>query len=201
MAPLSYTYPLHILFTIGLVLLVPLATTTLMNPLLEPALSCFSEIFTDKPTAYSCGFAIAALPRSNDPIDYHRDPATGHVIYNTALTSIGDPSSTLHLPQSSWAGNCRIDVRMSPPAPVAQLLWEDVRQAARALVERCVGDTLTVSSPPGPGGGGTAQYGSVLIVITYTPYTTRPGVARSGPGSNASGNFRIGAYYPPGAEA
>lgn len=208
MAPMSDTYPLHILFTIGLILLVPLATTTLMNPLLEPEISCFPpDIVTIKPTAYSCGSAIAGLPQSNEPIDYHRDPATGHVTYNTALTSIGDPSSPLHLPQSSWSGNCRIDVRMSPPAPVAQLLWDDVRQAARALVERCVGGTPTVSSPPSPGGGGSAQYGSVLIAIFYTPYGNSgvargfPGSAPSRPGSNAGENYRIGAYYPPGAQA
>lgn len=203
MAPLSYTYPNHhSLLTIGLLLLASLATSTLINPFVGPNLSCYPpEVITNKPTAHSCGSAIAGLPQSNQPIDYHLDPATGRIIYNTVLTSIGDPSSALHLPQSSWSGDCAIDVLMPPPAQVAHLLWEDIRQAARALVERCVSDMPTVSSQPGPGGGGTARYGSVLIAIMYTPYTSRPEFAPSRPRSSAVRDFRIGAYYPPGAKA
>lgn len=155
MAASSYTYFLHnSILTTVLLLLARLATSTLLNPSIMPEITCFPpEIIQDKPAAVNCGRAIAGLPYSTDPTDYHRDPASGRITYFTGLTSTGDPSSDLHLPQSSWDGDCRIDIHMSQRVQVANVLWDDVRQAALALVERCVGNPRIVPSSPGPGGG------------------------------------------------
>jgi hypothetical protein len=209
MAASSYTYFLHNSILTTVLLLARLATSTLLNPSIQPDITCFApEIIQDKPAAFNCGMAIVRLPYSTDPTDYHRDPASGRVIYTTGLTSVGDPSSHLHLPLSSWSGDCRIDIRMSQQVQVANVLWDDVRQAAYELVERCVGSLPIVPSPSGPGGGGTAQLGSVLISMMYTRDLGRPGTARvrpgsapSRPGAGAGSGWSIGAHYPSAANA
>lgn len=189
------------LFAIVLLLLAPLATSTLLNPSIQPVFNCFPPQLTpNKPRAHNCGAAIAGLPYSRLHRDYSLDPASGRINLNTALTSVGELSSDLHLPRTSWSGDCRIDVRLAPPTQVANLLWDDVRHAANDLVESCVGDTRIMPSSPGPGGGGSAQLGPVLVAIMYFP-SAQPGPVGSRPGSNSEPSFRIGAYYPPGAQS
>ena len=193
MALSSYSYVLHhSLIPIILLLLTSLTTSTLLNPSNEPTPRCLRlETAPKKPTAQDCVAAIAALPRSFENLDYRRDPVSGRIVYYTHLTTIGDLSSPLHLPQSTQVGNCRIDVSMNRQARFASLLWEDVRQTATALMRQCVGDERIVPPTPGPGAGGLVYLGSVLITVTDVTIGS----------SGLTPNFRIGAYYPPATVA
>lgn len=206
MAPSSASYLFLHPFSPRLLLtlvLARLAASTLMNPALLPEFTCLPPTTPNKPFAIGCVSAMLALPHTQQGVDYHGVPAgngRNRIVYDTALTSIGDPNSIYHLPRTSEFQGCRVTVRMADGVQFARVLWQDVQQYANSLINRCVGDARAVPRRPGPGAGGSTSIGAVLISVeAVVPASNGKPGGNNGfspaPGTRDGG---IEAYYPQG---
>lgn len=202
---MTATFPSSLLLHAFLLhlLLARLATSTLMTPSLPNALTCLPATTPNKPTALDCTAAMLGMPRSQQGVDYHVEPAASgprRVIYDTALTSVGPADAPYHLPRTWDFDSCRVTVRMADGVHLARVLWMDVQQSTLELIHTCVGDLMVTT--PGPGAGGTTSIGAVIIGVEYVGPAAGPGkpngdgLIGTGPvtGSAPGSRSRIEAY-------
>lgn len=180
-------------------LLTHLATSTFNNPSLPATHACLPPTTPNKPAPTDCVAATLTLPYSHHGIDYHPErpgPGPARVVYDTALSSTGDPASPYHLPRTTQSGSCRITVSIAEGLHFARVLWIDVRDATVALVRSCVRDPGgALGTVAGAGAGGRTSVGAISVTVEYVGPEAGPG----GPGAEkpGEGGWRIGAYYPP----
>ncbi len=179
--------------------------STLFNPDMVQQNECYARTSTPSLIANDCAEATLGFPDSRMDVDYHfgRFDASGHqIVYVSALTSIGDPTSRYYLPKTFTHGDCLIRVTMQEGVHFARLLWFDVRLSALSLIQQCVGD-LRTSNPEADGVGGRTSVGAVWISVEHVnavPKTkARPFTIALKTSSNpnlAAMDFELGAYYP-----
>ena len=86
-------------------------------------------------TAHDCEEAINKLPE-DIPSDIRRDPETGRLRYPIFSRTIANPR--FKLPVNEEAGECIVDISLSPGRQFDSSLWSLIRLEAKTIVTNCV---------------------------------------------------------------